>query len=1150
MPEPAAQDFFLDHATDLFCEIGADGVFSYVNAAWERLLGWSAEEMKRTSAMSLVHPHERAETCTVMTQVATGTARARHVNRYRRRDGGYCWLEWRFGRMGAGGGIQCVARDITESRRRESHADIVEKAARVASWQIDVDTNTLYWSPQVFEIYGLDPAELTPTVEEAIAFFRPDARPILTHAVEALLSSGTPYDLELPLQGDAGAITWVEVTGRAECRAGRPARVYGTLRDCTGERRRRLHLERLGAVARHTTNTVVILDAQGRIEWVNPAFETKSGLSQSEVLNVPLVELHAAPDSEGAQHLAAALAAGESARVQHQRTSAVGNVVWVDANLEPFRDRDGRIDGFILLETDLSHRSDHAARLAALEREARGAHERLVDAVEALPDAFVLFDAQDRLVMWNNRYAEFYDSTSEVFRPGVSFTDIERKALSVGQLPDAVGREEEWLAHRLAMRRQGGTIEQRLPDGRLLRTVERRTSRGELVSVHTDVSEMRAREEEAREARNALQATLDAVPDLLFEIDLEGRFHDARSSNLRLFIKPPEAHIGALIEDILPHWVAAMWRAALDEAHRHGQVRGLEYVLDLEDGAHWFEFSAARKQDGPDGIPRFIVAARDISERKSAEHARAQKELELQDSNDKLKRALSARDAAESRFFDVAAVSHDWFWETDAEGRYTFMSESVRRVPGLTPEQHLGRKRREMVEGSEVDTGADWDWLDRRIAAREPFHDFVYRHPLLPEDAIWVRISGAPFYDMQGRFAGYRGVGSDVTELREALARAEEASAAKSRFLANMSHEVRTPLNGIIGLAALLEDGLDDGDARRSAAVIRDSGESLVTILNDILDFSKIEAGQLSVEQDIFTPGDLAQKVAALHRIKASEQGVELRVEADVAASTSRQGDSTRIRQVLHNLLGNAVKFTQAGSVVLKLTCDDPARMVAEIRDTGIGMTEDQRARVFDEFSQGGSEITRQFGGTGLGMSISRRLAELMGGTVEVHSTLGEGTTVRLSLPTPVAEQPPAAAGLSARAARSLCGLRVLAADDNATNRLLLQKFCERLGMIPQVVDSGTNAVRCAADQAFDVILLDIRMPDMNGFDVLERIRAQAGMRDQPVVPAIAVTANAMRHQVESYMAAGFAGHVAKPIRLDVLAEEVARAVAENLAQA
>ena len=1149
MPDPAAQDFFLDHATDLFCEMDADGVFSYVNAAWERLLGWSAEELKQTSAMDLVHPHDVSETRAVLTQVALGVARGTHVNRYRRRDGAYSWLEWRFGRLAAKGRVQCVARDITEARRRRTHAEIVEQAANIASWEIDVDTNTLYWSPQVYEIFGVDPGDFTPTVEDAIAFFHPEARPALSRAIKALLKSGAPYDLELPIETASGATAWVVATGRAEHRAGRPARVYGTVRDCTHERQRRLHLERLSAVARHTTNTVVILDAAGRIEWVNPAFETQSGLSKSAVLNLPLSQLHAAPDSDGARQLAAALAAGESARVQHQRVRGSGRVVWVDANLEPFRDRDGRIDGFILLETELSHSSDHAARLAALEREARSAHDRLVEAVEALPDAFVLFDAQDRLVMWNRRYAEFYDCTAEVFRPGVSFIDIERKALSVGQLPDAVGREEEWLARRLQMRRDGGTIEQRLPDGRLLRTVERRTNRGELVSVHTDVSEIRAREDEAREARNALQATLDAVPDLLFELDLEGRYHDVRSGNPRLFYKPPEAHFGVMIEDILPHWVAAMWRAALEEAHRRGHVRGLEYVLDLPDGPYWFELSAARKQDGPDGTPRFIFAARDISERKAAEHARAQKELELQESNDKLKRALSARDAAESRFFDVAAVSHDWFWETDAEGRFTFMSESIRRVTGLTPELHLGRTRREMLQGTEVDTCADWDWLEQRIAAQKPFHDFVYRHPLLADRAVWVRISGAPFFDMQGRFAGYRGVGSDVTQLREALARAEEASAAKSRFLANMSHEVRTPLNGIIGLAALLEEGLEDGEARKSVSVIRDSGEALVTILNDILDFSKIEAGQLSVERDVFTPAELAQKVAALHRIKAAAQGVELRVESGTAAEVPRYGDSTRIRQILHNLLGNAVKFTQAGNVVLKLICDDPAQLRIEIQDTGIGMTEAQRARVFDEFAQGGSEITRQFGGTGLGMSISRRLAELMGGAVEVHSTLGEGTTVVVTLKAPHAEQTQAVPEVAPEAARSLTGLRVLAADDNATNRLLLVKFCERLGMIPHVVESGTCAVRCAADQPFDVILLDIRMPDMNGFEVLERIHAQAGHTDRGRAPAIAVTANAMRHQIDAYIQAGFAGHVAKPIRLGALADEIARAIAEGATQ-
>ncbi|MBZ4690683.1 MAG: hypothetical protein JG765_1934 [Cereibacter sp.] len=251
---------------------------------------------------------------------------------------------------------------------------------------------------------------------------------------------------------------------------------------------------------------------------------------------------------------------------------------------------------------------------------------------------------------------------------------------------------------------------------------------------------------------------------------------------------------------------------------------------------------------------------------------------------------------------------------------------------------------------------------------------------------------------------------ADITEqvaaerdLRQAVDRAEAASRIKSQFLANMSHEIRTPLNGVLGMAEVLDRAVTDAEHKRMVTTIRRSGEMLLTILNDVLDMSKIEAGKMELERVAFRPDELALRVDEMHRQMAEEKGLALEVYASVGADAPRTGDPLRIMQILQNLVSNAVKFTEAGEVVVTFSCPRGAPMVIEVRDTGIGMTERQSERIFEEFEQADGSMTRRFGGTGLGMAIVRRLVESMGGAIAIDSAPGQGTTVRVTLPLPEA---------------------------------------------------------------------------------------------------------------------------------------------------
>ncbi len=392
--------------------------------------------------------------------------------------------------------------------------------------------------------------------------------------------------------------------------------------------------------------------------------------------------------------------------------------------------------------------------------------------------------------------------------------------------------------------------------------------------------------------------------------------------------------------------------------------------------------------------------------------------------------------------------------------------------------------------------------------------------------------------------------------LKSERLRAEEASRLKSQFLANMSHEIRTPLNGVLGMAQALDTRLRTPEEREMVTTIRDSGETLLSILNDILDLSRIEAGKLELAPAPFQPGDTVARVARLYRLRAEEKGLTLTVEAGPGLEDWRMGDAHRIVQVLNNLLGNAIKFTERGAVRLdaRIAPGDPAVLHLSVEDTGIGMTPEQCARIFDEFVQADAEITRRFGGTGLGMSIARRLVGLMGGTLTLDSTPGVGTRVQVTLPLPEAQAPAAVAAARATGP-DIAGLRLLYAEDTRANQRVMQAFLKGRGVTLTLVDNGRAAVEAVTGglvagarpdgggglpEAFDLLMLDVSMPELDGPSALREIAARCAAAGRPMPPAIAVTANVMAHQIDGYHAAGFCDHLAKPLRRDALLAMVA----------
>jgi len=464
--------------------------------------------------------------------------------------------------------------------------------------------------------------------------------------------------------------------------------------------------------------------------------------------------------------------------------------------------------------------------------------------------------------------------------------------------------------------------------------------------------------------------------------------------------------------------------------------------------------------------------------------------------------------------------------QISAEGKVIFLNPAAfEKFPGI----------REKGLQHPVLSGLEIFLTKNEIATREvSYGDLVYNQMITP-----TQVSGAPAfiiycYDITQRKEYEKSLKESRAVAEKARQEAEKANQARGEFLANMSHELRTPMNGIIGLSDILIEAGLKSEHREMIEAVNSSAHNLLILLNDILDFSKIEAGELSLESIPFDPRKIIRQIEALQKPVAARKGLEMVSKIDDAVPARLTGDPSRLQQVLNNLINNALKFTERGSVTLSLGGkeDGQGNFITQISvtDTGIGIPADKQAKVFEKFQQADSSTSRKYGGTGLGLTITKNLSELMGGSISLTSAEGKGTTFTVTIPAKIAavdsaeenEASGSSAGINTKA-------RLLIADDHPVNLLFMRQALTKLGFTHfDEASSGRRAIELFKQSPYDLILMDCKMPEMDGYEATRHIRTLGSAKKRPII--IAVTADAMKSAIDKCMQAGMDDYISKPV--------------------
>jgi len=820
--------------------------------------------------------------------------------------------------------------------------------------------------------------------------------------------------------------------------------------------------------------------------------------------------------------------------IEYRIVRTDGSVGHVREIGELVRDDSGKFVQTLGTIQDISERVRVLQTLEEARNQAAAAEALLEDAIDNVSDGFVLYDANDKLVMYNNMFADIYGFTDDHFGPETTWMDLQRLNTERGNI---VWESDSEVAPG---ERRWDDFERRLADGRWVDIRQRRTKTGNLVSIHTDVSQHMRTEEALRESREQYALAMRSTNEVIYDVDLATgavRFSSGIRKDLGL---PEQADSDEPWSELIhPDFIDLYHQANADLiTGKTGHLDNEYLIRNVHGDWRWVRQQGIvlRAENGQ--AYRLIGSTGDITERKKAEEALVEKEHMLR-----------------------MAINHmpGSFYMVDKDYRIQVFNDKFPEIAKLDPAKvYAGAYLDDIMMDRAIagDFGpGDPKEIMQRLKKMYQAQDYsLMKNPT--QDGRIIEITRTPTEN-----GGTVVMSKDITEqkraeevLRNAKEAAEAATEAKSEFVATVSHEVRTPMNGVLGMARLLLETPLSREQQEFAQNVVSSGEALLTILNDLLDISKLEAGKLEFETVPFDVNQLMADSVALMAPNAREKGLDLTSEVSRDLPNVLLGDANRIRQILFNLISNAIKFTNDGHVSVgtsgTVDADGMCAFQISVTDTGVGLTKKDAELLFAPYVQASVDVARKYGGTGLGLAISRHLAELMGGQIYLESRRGKGSTFTLTLMLGIGGEGDVVVSLPGVGAQAAGGglelafaPRVLLVDDNEMNRKVAVGIVRKFASETVVARNGQEAL-ALIDEAgpFDVVLMDRHMPVMDGVEATQKLRAMAD--DISQVPVIGLTAAATRDEIDQCLEAGMNEVVIKPIDPVLLKNVIGRLIA------
>ncbi|MCX6674365.1 MAG: PAS domain S-box protein [Methanothrix sp.] len=924
---------------------------------------------------------------------------------------------------------------------------------------------------------------------------------------------------------------------------------------------------------------IAIVDNEYRIVHANKAMATRLGVSPEECVGLTcyhVVHGTTEPPSFCPHRRLIEDRLDHTAEIHEDR---LGGDFMV--SVSPLFGPEGKLAGSVHVARDITER-----KLA--EESLRNSESRLAAIIEFLPDATFVIDNEKRVIAWNRAMEEMTGVKKEnmIGKGDYAYT-VPFYGERRGHLLDLIDVDDKDLSSKYQyVKRKGNTLYAEIFTPALnggkgahvwatgAPLFDHEGNRIGAIESIRDITEHKRTEKTLQEQFNFLQQLIDSIPSPIFYKDTKGVYLGCNKAFEALTGFAKEKVVGHTVYELYPSDLADVYHEADNKLFRNPGTQVYEATVAHADGSrHDVMFSKATYFDTEDRLAGLVGVILDITERKHMENA-------LRES--------------EQRLTDIINFLPDATFVIDRGGKVIAWNRAIEEMTGMLKAEMIGKSNYAYAIPFYNECRPiliDLVFMDRNDIEEKYYFisrkgDQLIAETFLPRlksrNSVFLWGIASPLYDSSGSVVGAIESIRDITrykqteeELKKAnqqlenatkraeqmAEQAEQANAAKSEFLANMSHEIRTPLNGVIGMTGMLLDMDLNAEQHEYAQIARISGEMLLSLINDILDFSKIEARKLELETLDFDLGSMLKDVVDLLALGAHEKELELVCLVEAAVPSRLRGDPGRLRQILVNLGSNAIKFTEKGNIVIRVSLESEDNANATIRfsvsDTGIGIPANRQDILFSPFTQVDGSTTRQYGGTGLGLAISKNLAELMGGKIGLESKEGKGSTFWF---TAVFEKQPAGSGSAGEMSakidedgameaslqslpflKTASKIRILVAEDNPVNQKVAQAMLKKMGLRADVVANGKEAVNVLQIIPYDLLLMDCQMPEMDGFEATRVIRQEGSKAQNPRIPIIAMTAATMRGDREKCIQAGMSDFIAKPFQKRELAEMLAR---------